>query len=711
MSNVLTRNQRLNELNHLLKGGNQLLYAASNRGGLGRSFPEILKDAEAWRAKAISTLSTIDATQKWFTWPDQQELSAISIDQAINGIQILNWRIEDERPEILSDEDADKINIATRLLAFGSYIINYATKNIRGIPFTDLNAFKPFQNEHLPMSLEKAQRWASQAKHKSDEWMKSLDFIKKHFDNGSNIFLLDKPLNWHFGWALFTLGWQLTESLGDSISMNDLRCCSFEQCKAARREYNESRCITCPRCEGDVDYQQIPGDYLGETGPFSGFWHCESCSHAGYFPLNAHPDSAWHISRGQRRSAQQVVSIIVNQLDSESKLLARPNVDVIILTAITLEYRAVLQVNAGAWDETDWDARKTAEGLPLAFRTFRGKGGRPLRLALAQAGDMGMLAATTALLPLVHEYSPRCIAMTGVCAGRPGKTNLGDVIAADRLFFHDTGKQLPDVVQQDLRTYNLRDDWKVAIEHFDFAAHFRNDGWWQRRPIPYEWQENWVLAKLRDGIADPSSLPECQEFCPQWSRVIEGLWKTGDLQDAKLALAEKGHTRIQRILIKHRNRLPNLTPGGAELPFRVHVAPMGSGNKVIEDTDVWSFVSEHMRKTLGLEMEAAALGALAHTQRSRRIDALVMKGVMDFANDGRDDHFKEYAARASAECLVAFLREHLDADAERIEHLNKSRGDNAPAAVGELNISGNVKGSSIVVGSGNSVSVGEKPGQ
>lgn len=80
---------------------------------------------------------------------------------------------------------------------------------------------------------------------------------------------------------------------------------------------------------------------------------------------------------------------------------------------------------------------------------------------------MGMVAATTALLPLVHQYNPRYIEMTGVCAGRPGKTNLGDVIATDRLFFHDIGKQLPDDVQQDLRTYNLR-------EHHDFAGRARD---------------------------------------------------------------------------------------------------------------------------------------------------------------------------------------------------------------------------------------------
>ncbi|WP_233261617.1 tetratricopeptide repeat protein [Vitiosangium sp. GDMCC 1.1324] len=332
----------------------------------------------------------------------------------------------------------------------------------------------------------------------------------------------------------------------------------------------------------------------------------------------------------------------------------------VILTAITLEYRAALQVEAGAWEGNHWEEEPGPNGLPVAFRTFRGKGGRPLRVAVAQAGDMGAVSATNALLPLVQRYGPQCVAMCGVCAGRPQKTNLGDVIAAERLFFHDTGKKLPDEVQQDLKTYNLRDDWKVALEHFNFAGRFRDEAWWKSRPVPYEWQENWVLAKLNEGIADPSALPECNECCPQWETVIESLWKSSHVLEGTLSLTDKGRKRIGPILIKHRNRLPDTTPSGALLPFKVHVAPMGSGNQVVEDEKVWSFISEHMRKTLGVEMEAAALGALAHAQRDWKLDALVMKGVMDFANHGRDDHFKEFAARASAECLLAFLRERLD---------------------------------------------------
>ncbi len=336
--------------------------------------------------------------------------------------------------------------------------------------------------------------------------------------------------------------------------------------------------------------------------------------------------------------------------------------DVVILTALALEYQAALQLEAGAWEGSQWEEEQGFEGLPVAFRTFKGKGGRPLRVVLAQAGDMGAVPATQALVTLVQAYRPRCVAMCGVCAGRRDKTNLGDVIAAERLFFHDTGKQLPDEVQQDLRTYNLREDWKVALERFDFVSRFQSETWWRERPVPFEWQENWVLARLKEGIAEPWKHPECHRSCPQWEQVIEALWASGDVQEGTCELTDKGRKRILPVLIKYKGELPALTPEGSVLPFKVHVAPMGSGSRVIEDESVWSFISPHMRKTLGLEMEAAALGSLAHAQRSLRLDALVLKGVMDFADAGRDDHFKSFSARASAECLLVFIREHVEVE-------------------------------------------------
>lgn len=276
---------------------------------------------------------------------------------------------------------------------------------------------------------------------------------------------------------------------------------------------------------------------------------------------------------------------------------------------------------------------------------------------------MGKGAAVATLLPLVNALRPSCIAMCGVCAGRPGKTALGDVVVGERLYDYDAGKLKEVGFEADVRTYSLPARWKTAAERFQPKVHFGNEGWWQQRPMPYEWQENWVLIKLHEGIANPAALPECKDRCPQWSTVIENLWTADEVKRNTGSLTEKGRERAAGLAFKY-PQFPDLSPGSDFLPFQLHVKPIGSGSAVREDVDIWGFITPHMRTTLALEMEASALADIVRARAHHDpIDAVVMKGIMDFANDGRDDHFKHYAARASAECLIAFLRDQLSGGA------------------------------------------------
>ena len=333
--------------------------------------------------------------------------------------------------------------------------------------------------------------------------------------------------------------------------------------------------------------------------------------------------------------------------------------DVIVLTAIPLEFEAVLDVEAGAVPGSSWDKLSGPSGLPLAFRSFAVDTGRPLRVAAALAPAMGPTAATHTLVPLVEELKPRCVAMCGVCAGRRGKTQLGDVVVADRLFYRDTGKQLPDGVLQDLTTYQLRDDWKTALETMDVVARFRDAAWFRTRPLTAQWREGRVLAALRNGVARPWSQVDAT-LDPHGSRaLVASLRARGLLARTGRELTPAGHRLVDDLQFEHGDQLPDLSPSGAFQPFRLHVAPLASGTQAVEDEAVWAFISPAMRKTLGLDMEGAVLGELAHRQRQHAIDAVVMKGVMDFADPDRDDHFKAFAARASAECLLAFLRERI----------------------------------------------------
>ena len=339
-------------------------------------------------------------------------------------------------------------------------------------------------------------------------------------------------------------------------------------------------------------------------------------------------------------------------------------VDVVILTALPLEYDAVLEVDAGAVAGSTWERARSPDNLPLAFRSFEVPVGRPLRVAVAVAADMGATAAIHALMPLVESLKPRCIAMCGVCAGRPGKTQLGDVVAADRVYYHDTGKQQRSRVQQDLKTYNLRDDWKLALEGMDVVGRFRKKAWFKTRPLTTEARLHRALIALRDGVAEPwNAIDPAPGGAEEWPLIVDALRERRLLAASSNALTQAGRRFVEDFLFRHRQAVPDLSTTGKTQPFRLHVAPIGSGTRVIEDDRVWGFVSQAMRKTLGIEMEAAVVGEFAHRQRRHKLDWVVMKGVMDFANHGRDDHFKPFAARASAECLLAFLRDNLPTEA------------------------------------------------
>lgn len=335
------------------------------------------------------------------------------------------------------------------------------------------------------------------------------------------------------------------------------------------------------------------------------------------------------------------------------------SIDIVILTALREEYEQVLEVSAGASEGSSWQVRPGPLGHEVAFRSFVSENGQPLQVAVTWATNMGGVAAASLAERLIAEYRPRCLAMCGVCAGRRGDTNIGDVIVADRVWIYDVGKKKVEYDAQGKRTerfqgdmpmYNLRDDWHKAAQSFRIAPDIVNS--WGSRPMPTDMQAHWILERLARG-EDPRTHADKRFRVPNWPQVMDIVWKKEWLEDGSLTLTEAGRKHIEKLLMRHDDVLPELGP------FNVHVGPIGTGNQVIQDPQIFDRLSETMRKVRGLEMEAAAIGAVAHANRDLVPYSIVMKGVMDHADEGKNDTAKTFAARASAECLIAFLRKHL----------------------------------------------------
>ncbi len=129
-------------------------------------------------------------------------------------------------------------------------------------------------------------------------------------------------------------------------------------------------------------------------------------------------------------------------------------IDVLIVTAVEIEYAAALLVETGAWPGSAWEKQPGPTGFEIAFRTFRGNDGSPMRFALTRAHGMGGVEAVNVALPAITAYQPRCVAMCGVCAGRRDDVELGDVIVADRLWAYDTGKLKVPLCQRRARQHS-----------------------------------------------------------------------------------------------------------------------------------------------------------------------------------------------------------------------------------------------------------------
>ncbi|MFE8595396.1 5'-methylthioadenosine/S-adenosylhomocysteine nucleosidase family protein [Archangium violaceum] len=331
------------------------------------------------------------------------------------------------------------------------------------------------------------------------------------------------------------------------------------------------------------------------------------------------------------------------------------HVDVLVVTSVKDEYDAVLKIDTGALSE-EWVVHEGPTGLDVAFRNFQAAGGRQLRVAVTRALEMGSVAAVNAAVPLVHAYTPLCIAMPGVCAGRRGEVEQGDVIIASRLWSYDTGKITVEInnsdqrierIEGELLTYQIPAAWQQKAESFSPPS---GSHWLAERPRTYATQMDWMLERILEGV-DPSRHPERKTKCPNYTKILELLWAKEWLQQKTLELTAEGSAHIKLQQLRHPDGLPEPPP------FRVHVGSIGTGSRVMRDPGIFDRLAERERKLLGLEMEASAIGAMAHLHRVRY--TLVMKGVMDFADSEKDDHFKPFAARASAECLLAFLRANL----------------------------------------------------
>ncbi|MEU7750189.1 hypothetical protein [Micromonospora sp. NPDC049171] len=325
---------------------------------------------------------------------------------------------------------------------------------------------------------------------------------------------------------------------------------------------------------------------------------------------------------------------VTNIVQTEGQPHRRHDVDVLVITALVEEYDAVKQVLG----RERWEEHGTVGSAPFATTTADG-----LSVALARPTTMGGRSTAPIATALTDRLRPACLAMSGVCAGKPSATAPGDVVVASPAYQWDEGKYVKELFRPDHQQLPLDSRWLRAVQAFEPS------GLPSHGTATDEEAKVWYLERLLKD-ENPRTHPARDRYFPRttWQARL-AQWESEDLiawRDSALALTETGRKLIQRALY-------NDVDGPDRLPFEVAAGPMASGGAVMADPETWNRLEVNQRKILALDMEAATIATVAHERQVPHW--LVAKGVMDHADLDKDDRFKAFAARASAEVLFALL--------------------------------------------------------
>ncbi|HVG57021.1 MAG TPA: AAA family ATPase [Hyalangium sp.] len=340
------------------------------------------------------------------------------------------------------------------------------------------------------------------------------------------------------------------------------------------------------------------------------------------------------------------------------------HVDVLIITALLEELSAVLAL--GEAGEEGWTETRDRSGMPYHVREFTNAHARRFVVAAACSGEMGE-AEIMMTERLIDELDPACLAVCGICAGKRGEVFLGDVIVADRIFSYDESGDIFDKsgpLVHDIATYNLEAMWQFTASELSSEL----DWSWNlvaTRPKSLDVQKRWFLDVLLEHELNlgesPKSHPDRRERCPDWEKVLKRLRYERYLVDARgvLQFTPGGRERAQEEQLLN----PDGFPG--DPPFRVHVGPLAATTTPMLDRHPSAFdrLKRYHRRTLGIDSESSTLVQSVMGLGKRGV---VVKAVADYADEVKDDLFRAFACRASAEFLLFFLQNRFEPEERQV---------------------------------------------
>lgn len=128
-----------------------------------------------------------------------------------------------------------------------------------------------------------------------------------------------------------------------------------------------------------------------------------------------------------------------NNLEIEKNAAEEEKIDIVIIVAVPDEKDGV--INAFGIRKSDPRNLDLLDKYGFGYNRFEQDG---MKIALLIQPGMGMTQSSSLATRAILAFKPKLLAMVGICAGRAGKTNLGDIIIASSVYDYTAGKHYVD---------------------------------------------------------------------------------------------------------------------------------------------------------------------------------------------------------------------------------------------------------------------------
>lgn len=183
----------------------------------------------------------------------------------------------------------------------------------------------------------------------------------------------------------------------------------------------------------ETDDLKRPKHIIGITGdPEAYEAHAEHFTHHTWTIVHFEPSSDEWVN-----TIANCVDYISKQNGLADSVPLEYGVDLVVVCALEKpELSAVLKLD---WK---WDPPRPLNNMVFVHEGQFECAGQIYTVAAASADRMGMVEAALLSATLLEKLRPRCLAMTGICAGIESRVNLGDILLADPVWDYQCGKQV-----------------------------------------------------------------------------------------------------------------------------------------------------------------------------------------------------------------------------------------------------------------------------